>query len=309
MTQEILADHPSPRLDRFLAEALSITRSAAKKLIDEGTVLRDGKKLSAHTPIRLNDSLIVEDPVERPIPKPPDPRVIAETPEYVVIEKPAGLLVHPAPSALGEPTLVQWLTEHYPEIARLGGERPGIVHRLDRDVSGVMVVARTAEAAEHFHLLFESRQAEKHYRALVRGRVARAEGEIEFRLARSKTRPGRFAARPKNGEGRDATTRFTVLSGDGRFTFLDLELVTGRTHQLRTHLAAYGHPIVGDPRYGSPSKNLHRPFLHAYQLSFPDLSGNVQTFHSELPDDLLHVLKELLPIAVDPPEFPQTQSK
>lgn len=300
MTRTLTAAHGAARLDRFLAEALGVTRSAAKRVIDEGSVERFGKRLTAHDPVRVGDLLTVNEPIaETSTTVPPDPVVLERTPEYLVLEKPAGLLVHPAPGHR-EPTLVDWLRANDPSIAALSGERPGIVHRLDREVSGVMVVARTVEAEEHFRLLFASRQVGKRYRAVVLGSPATPEGEIAFPLAPSRTRPGVVAARPRGQAGRDALTRFTVLAGNPRFSYLDLELVTGRTHQLRAHLAAIAHPIVGDARYGGASKHLARPFLHAYELSFPDLSGTMRTYHSPFPRELAERLTLLVPEAVDP---------
>jgi 23S rRNA pseudouridine1911/1915/1917 synthase len=297
--KNITAEDSAARLDVFLAAALGMTRSAAKRIIDHGTVERSGKRLAPHDPIRAGDQLSIIEPEPPTVTPPPDPRVIEQTEEFIVVEKPAGLLVHPAPGR-PEPTLVDWLRAHDTKIAALPGDRPGIVHRLDRDVSGVMVIARTLEAVDHFSLLFGSRQVDKHYRALVVGAVENPEGEIDFPLAPSVTRPGTMAARPKGQPGREALTRYTVLAYNRKYSYLELELVTGRTHQLRAHLAAIAHPILGDSRYGEPSKYLVRPFLHATSISFPDLAGVVQTFHSPLPSDLAAVLAQLLPEAVDP---------
>ncbi len=296
----LTVDRDADRLDRFLAGALGVSRSVAKHTIDHGRVERSGKRLVPHDPVRAGDVLEVLEPSARPPgPPPPEPTVLAEEPEFLVVEKPAGLLVHPAFGVPG-PTLVDWLVARYPDIAALGGDRPGIVHRLDRDVSGVMVVARTAEAVEHFHLLFAGRQVGKRYRALVHGAPGKPEGTIAFRLAPSETHPGRVAARPANQPGREAITRYTVLAANPRYALLDLELVTGRTHQLRAHLKAFGHPIVGDQRYGSTDPLLPRPFLHAYELSFVDPNGTPRTYRSEIPPELVAVLKQLLPKAVAP---------
>lgn len=299
MNRVIHAAADYPRADRGLAEALGITRSAAKRRIDLGRLTRDGKELTAHDPVRAGDNLVLEEPELPKHPAPPEPQVIAQTREYTVLDKPAGLLVHPVPGS-DEPALSDWLAAHDPVVAALGGSRPGIVHRLDRDVSGVMVVARTPEAAEHFRLLFKTRQVGKRYRALVVGAVAKTEGEITFPLAPSVTRPGAVAARPRGQPGREAITRYTVLAANPRFSYLDLGLVTGRTHQLRAHLAAITHPIVGDGRYGAPSKYVGRPFLHAFELTFPDLEGAEQTYRSPLPPDLAAVLAKLIPEAVNP---------
>lgn len=291
--------HDAPRLDRFLASALGISRSAAEKIIELGTVERNGKKLKAHTPVRAGDALEVTEPLPVTVPIPPEPRVIAENPEYVVLDKPSGLTVHPGPGIVG-PTLVNWLMRQYPEIATQGGDRPGIVHRLDRDISGLLVVARTPASLAFLQRAFVERTVEKHYLALVAGRVERPEGEIVFALARSKTKPGRTAARPHSAEGREALTRYTVLASDAHRSYLDLELVTGRTHQLRAHLQAFGHPIEGDTAYGGTNKHLARPFLHAAALTLPEQGGERRTFRSHLPPDLAALLATLLPAAVDP---------
>ena len=231
------------------------------------------------------------------------PRILHEDPSYLIVEKPSGMLVHPVEhvvhpvdpptsqeEAAGGLSLAELLAAQYPEIAGVGDEpnqRPGIVHRIDRDVSGVLVVARSQASYEHLKRQFQDHAVEKHYLALVHGIVQRDDGEITTPLARSH-RPGKAAAPRTDGIGRTAFTRFTVVQRLQHYTLLDVEILTGRTHQIRAHLASIGHAIVGDAQY-RPKKmhdNFPRPFLHAASLAFTDADGNRVQYMCPLPTDL-----------------------
>jgi 23S rRNA pseudouridine1911/1915/1917 synthase len=203
-----------------------------------------------------------------------------------VVDKPAGLVVHPAPSHRGE-TLVDLLAG----IAGGGpSERPGIVHRLDKDTSGLMVVARTEEAHRNLSAQIKGREAAREYLALVEGALETRSGTIDAPLGRHRRRRTQMAVRG-SGE-RDARTHFEIVEALPADTFVRARLETGRTHQIRVHFAAINHPVVGDPEYGTAGRHgLDRQFLHAARLGFrhPD-SGEELSFASELPDDLANAL-------------------
>ena len=204
-----------------------------------------------------------------------------------VVDKPAGLVVHPAPSHRG-PTLVDELGE------LLGGgadpERPGIVHRLDKETSGLLVVARTDEAHAALQAEVQRREVERVYLALVRGRLGSRTGTIDAPIGRAARQRHRMAV--SGAASRQARTHFTVLEQLAAETYLEARLETGRTHQIRAHFSAIGHPLVGDATYGGELKyGLERQFLHAHRLAFTHpLSGERLSFASELPDDLVAAL-------------------
>lgn len=210
-------------------------------------------------------------------------RVVHLDAALAVVDKPAGLVVHPAPSHRG-PTLTGELAEI------LGGgedpQRPGIVHRLDKGTSGLMVVARGEAAHAALQAQVRRREVERLYLALVRGRLASRTGTIDAPIGRAARRRHRMAV---SGAGsRQARTHFEVLEALARETYLEARLETGRTHQIRAHFAAIGHPVAGDPRYGHPGRHgLARQFLHSRRLAFTHpASGEVVEFRSALPDDL-----------------------
>jgi 23S rRNA pseudouridine1911/1915/1917 synthase len=235
--------------------------------------------------------------------------LLKELAEYVVLSKPSRMLVHPT-SAKESGTLVQQLLEAYPEIKDVGDsiDRPGIVHRLDKSASGVMVVARTQAMFGHLKKQFQDRLVDKEYTALVHGVVERDAGKIDFLIERGSA--GRMAARPyvdttklknvgKEQTGREALTEFWVEKRYARFTQLKVKIHTGRTHQIRVHMMAYGHPIVGDSLYFNKKlnrkrdKELNRLFLHASKLCFEDLGGIRQCYESPLPSELGAFLEKL----------------
>jgi 23S rRNA pseudouridine1911/1915/1917 synthase len=214
-------------------------------------------------------------------------RIVYADDELAVVDKPAGLVVHPAPSHRG-PTLVDALG------GLLGGgadpERPGIVHRLDKDTSGLLVVARTDAAHAALQTQVRRREVERVYLALARGRVGSRTGTIDAPIGRAAKQRHRMAV--SGAASRQARTHFTVLELLSAETYLEAHLETGRTHQIRAHFAAIGHPLAGDPTYGGEQKyGLERQFLHAHRLAFahPE-TGELLTFVSELPDDLVLAL-------------------
>lgn len=247
-----------------------------------------------------------------------NPPIIFEDKNYLVINKPAGLAVHGGGN-IKEPTLSDWLIAHYPSIIKVGDDttRPGIVHRLDKDVSGLMVVAKTRAAFAHLKEQFKGREINKEYIALVYGRLTPDEGEINFPIKRS--RAGyKMAALPLNAaellsrrhprerdqgnitgvfKAREASTSFKTLKKFVNYTLVRIKIKTGRTHQIRVHFFAYGHPLVGDNLYFTKKTkdknkkiNLGRIFLVADRLSFHDLKGEKQSFTIDLPAELTSFL-------------------
>jgi 23S rRNA pseudouridine1911/1915/1917 synthase len=288
------------RVDRVVAMLTDLTRAEVTALIADGGVRIAGRTVARGSrKVREGERLDVDVPERRePAALAPDPSVevtvVHADAAVLVVDKPAGLVVHPgAGHTTG--TLVQGLLARHPELADLpaagagGADRPGIVHRLDAGTSGLLVVARTVAA---YHSLVEqlsARDVTRQYRALVLGTVEANAGEIDAPIGRADGDPTRMAVATA---GREARTRYEVVERSREpvpVTELTCHLETGRTHQIRVHLAAIGHPVVGDARYGGarPALRLDRPFLHAERLAFRHpTTGELVTFESALPADL-----------------------
>ena len=231
---------------------------------------------------------------------------IFENNEYLIVDKPAGLLTHGA-EHIKEKSLADLILEEYPKIKKIGEDpyRPGIVHRLDKLASGLLVIAKTQASFDNIKKQFQKRLVDKNYIALVYGQISKDEDEINFPIARS-AKGYKMAALPltdkkeKTQSGRIAITEFFVKKKFINYTLLGIKIKTGRTHQIRVHLSAYGHPIVGDDLYGTKKTkiknaklNLGRLFLFSHQLSFNDLSGKKQTFKASMPNDLKKILEKI----------------
>jgi 23S rRNA pseudouridine1911/1915/1917 synthase len=275
------------RLDRFLASLPEVgSRAAAERLLSQQGVLVDGQARAKSHRLEGGEEVAFEPPEQsRDLEAEELPlRIAYEDDHLLVVDKPAGIVVHPAPGhATG--TLVHGL------LGRLGGgeapERPGIVHRLDRDTSGLLVVARTEEAYRGLRTLVRRRELERRYKALVRGRPQSWRGRIEAPIGRDRHDPTRMSL--DSDTPRDAVTHFEVEQLVDGQALLDVRLETGRTHQIRVHLAAIGLPVVGDAVYGvrDSRAELGRQFLHAWRLAFPHpLSGEPVEVESPLPPDL-----------------------
>jgi 23S rRNA pseudouridine1911/1915/1917 synthase len=295
-TLDLAADRPGERLDVFLARRVEdLSRSQARRLIDEGLVTVDGRpERPSH---RLASGACVAatlPPAEeaRPAAEPIPLTVIYQDEDVIVVDKPAGLTVHPAP---GHPsgTLVNALLAIAPELAAARETmRPGIVHRLDKDTSGLLVVARSERARASLIRQLKQREVHKTYLALVQGVPQPPQGAIEAPVGRHPRNRKKMAV---VAGGREAETRYRVREVLDGFALLEVEPVTGRTHQVRVHLAAIGHPVVGDGVYGRRSPLVGRQFLHAWRLAFElPSSGRLVEFESPLPADLRAVLKEIL---------------
>ena len=293
-TIELGAEGSGTRLDVFLASAVGISRSYVQKLIANGHVLVNGTKAKASYKLETGDAITGAIPDPEPLSILPEKiplNIIYENSDILVIDKPAGLTVHPAPGNW-EHTLVNALLAYCPDLAGIGGKiRPGIVHRLDKNTSGVMVVAKNDGAHHSLSSQIKERRVKKVYLALVVGHLSPKHGAVEAQLGRD----------PKNRKkmavvtgGRDARTDYRVIDYLESYTYLEAIPQTGRTHQIRVHFAAIDHPVVADSVYGKKTDLLKRQFLHAHLLGF-DLpaSGKYVEFKAELPEDLQGVLNRI----------------
>ena len=294
----VQGEYIDERLDKFLVAQLGVVRNQVQHLIRDRFVTVNGKAASVHQWLHEGDVVVVS---ERPKVTVPIPKltIVAETDNWMIVDKPVGVLVHPAINS-PFPRLTDALLAYYPPIAEVGDpERPGIVHRLDRDVSGLLVVAKTVEMFEHLKTQFKEKQIDKRYTGLVEGAMEDDVGVVNFPISRSKTFKGRMAAHPSGDEGKAAETRFTVLERFPHLTLVELQPITGRMHQLRVHMKALGHPLVGDTLYGRrvQGKPIEQPlgriFLQATSLSFTDIDGTPQKFTLPLCDELTQFLTDL----------------
>ena len=288
------------RLDVFLAaNAGNLTRSQIKKLFSRGGVRVNGRGGKPGYKLRLGDRVEMEWTEEeggrlRPESLPLD--ILFADRHLIIVNKPSGLTVHPGSGGWAG-TLAGGLLDRFPEVADLGPqERPGIVHRLDKETSGVMVVGRSPEAYGRLQRLFKNRQVRKTYLGLAWGRFAQKEGRIAWAIGRHAKDGQRFSVRGR--KPREALTLYKVLKEYKDFSLVEIRPVTGRTHQIRVHLAAAGHPLAGDSRYGHrrPITCIPRLFLHAFRLAFNHpLSGEPVEFTAPLPAELEEILNRLLP--------------
>lgn len=299
------AEHDGLRLDHFLAALVpDISRSQLQRLIREGRVRAGGERVKPGTTIHEGDVIDVEIPAAIPsavaaeaIPL----TILHDDRDLIVIDKPAGMVVHPG-AGHHQGTLVNALLHHVDDLSGIGGEeRPGIVHRLDRGTSGLMVVAKNDAAHRELSRQFQEREVQKTYLALVWG-VAQAGRRIDLPIGRDPKVRQKMSTRSRHS--REAVTRIvraTLLRG---VTLVEIAIDTGRTHQIRVHLSAINHPVVGDATYGGVRRHvaadvravtrLERPFLHAHKLSFKHpADGRTMTFESPLPADLQEVLDRL----------------
>jgi 23S rRNA pseudouridine1911/1915/1917 synthase len=316
--------------DRFFNP--DISRSRIQKAIKTGLILVNGKTTSPHYLLKISDivefspAFLLDEKVKRLIdPDESDPsseitkkaelknrelfgliEILADEPEFLVLNKPSGLATHQSYNE-NEMTLVEFLVEKYPAIKKVGEdpERPGIVHRLDKDASGLLVVAKNQDMFECLKRQFKQRTVFKEYIALVYGRLESDHGSIDFPIKRSSD-GYKMAALPKtlgkekNTEGKPAHSEFLVTKRFVNYTLLNVSIMTGRTHQIRVHMSAYGHPIVGDNLYGNKKEreqnkklNLDRIFLVSAKLSFIDLRNKKHSYEMGLPDYLTNLLKNL----------------
>jgi len=314
---------PSSRLDIFLTTELRLARSQIQKMITNKEILVNGElPFKAGQKITTKDKITIQKITKKPKTKNEenasdkkektklftfnDLSVIQKTSDYFVVEKPTGMLTHS--TLKNEPdSLAELMLKKFPEIKKVGEDpvRPGIVHRLDKEASGLLVVARTEKMFDHLKKQFKNRTIEKEYLVLVHGRISKDWDEINFRIERSNTND-RMAARPKTEKGlqsetgKSARTEFWVEKRFVNFTLLKIKIHTGRMHQIRAHMLAYDRPVVGDPLYFQKKQKrvwderLGRLFLHCSKIAFTDLNENIISVESPLPaalNDFLKILK------------------
>ncbi|MGH8944975.1 MAG: RluA family pseudouridine synthase [Acidimicrobiia bacterium] len=294
VTFRVSDDLDGERLDKVLADHFAIARSSARDLVGQG-VLVDGAKASPSD--RLDKGQEVQSP--RPettdglVPEPVTFAVLLEDDQVIVVDKPAGLVVHPG-AGNRKGTLAAGLVHRYPELGNVGPpQRAGLVHRLDKDTSGTLLVARTPASYQSLVGALRRRQIERVYLALVEGSMPAATGTIDAPIGGDPARPTRRAV--VHG-GKPARTHYQVLEevAGERFTLLEVTLETGRTHQIRVHLAAISHPVVGDRVYGTGRSEAPRTFLHAARLGFQHPgTGDRITVASPLPEDLARALDRM----------------
>jgi 23S rRNA pseudouridine1911/1915/1917 synthase len=286
------------RIDRFLAQEGSYSRSFIQKLIDARLIILNNQIVDSYSKlVKQDDMLILYAPVEReavvqviPIAQLPHVPVIFEHDDFLIIEKPAGLIVHPPHDQFSGVCLSDWLVATYPDLKGVGlATRPGIVHRLDKDTSGLMIIPRTSAAHATCAGLFKDRHIHKTYLALVSGQPPQT-AQVNYSIDRHPTDPTRMTHRLYGG--RSALTTLQVLQRYPDAALIKAEPLTGRTHQIRVHCLALGHPLLGDTLYGSASNVIARQALHAHQLSF-SWHGEPFTFTSELPADMARACQQL----------------
>jgi len=282
------------RLDKYLTQVLpQFSRSYLQKLIRQGYVRVNGQRTKASQRLDEGDKMTVELPPlpVYPLAEPIPLTIIYEDEDILVIDKPAGLTVHPAP---GHPshTLVNAVLAYCPGLAMSNEPmRPGIVHRLDKDTSGLIVIVKNDFAREYLAAQFKSRTVTKGYLVLVKGRLSPEQGIIEAPIGRDPHSRRRMAI--VEG-GKEASTQYQVRKYLDNYTLVEVTPLTGRTHQIRIHLSAIGCPVVGDPIYGIKSAHLNRQFIHAYRISFRlPSTKQYQEFTSPLPMDLEQALEYL----------------
>jgi 23S rRNA pseudouridine1911/1915/1917 synthase len=303
----VLSDDAGVRLDQFLAAKITdISRARVQQLIAQGQVLVDGKIAKASLRLRGGEQVSVLGPAKleplRAIAEDIPLDIVYEDTDLAIVNKPAGMMVHAGAGATDDDrnrgTLVNALLHRFRQLSDVGGElRPGIVHRLDKETSGLIVVAKNDEAHRKLAAQFASRQVKKTYIALVHGWIKTDRGTINRSISRDSVRRVRMTTRRPGG--REAITHYQVQkridSAFGKFTLLEIRIDTGRTHQIRVHLSSLGHPVVGDTVYGAPAQlkgpkgaiSLRRNFLHAGALEFRHpRTGDLLSLARGLPGEL-----------------------
>ncbi|MFO8009854.1 MAG: RluA family pseudouridine synthase [Dehalococcoidia bacterium] len=291
---ELIVEETGGRLDRYIASHTELSRGYVQKLIREGMVLVGGRTARPKRSITVNERIHIS------IPEPEETELAAENislnivfedADVLVVDKPAGLTVHPG-AGKKTGTLVNAILAYCPDLSGIKGTvRPGIVHRLDKDTSGLVMVAKNDRSQASLSEQVKKREIEKGYLSLVSGELSPAEGAIEGPVGRH---PGDRKKMAIVSGGREAVTHYKVVEHIGKYTFLEVRPETGRTHQIRVHFSSIGYPLVGDAVYGGDTRLIKRQFLHAHRLGFrlPG-SGAYRVFTSNLPEELSQVLKDI----------------
>lgn len=297
MKERLIVDEGAAgeRLDRFLAgRELEVSRSHIQKLIESGCVLVNGRTAKANAKLREGDAVETELPEAQELEILPEDiplDILYEDSDVIVINKARGMVVHPAAGA-ADGTLVNALLHHCEDLSGINGViRPGIVHRLDKDTSGVMMAAKNDRAHVDLAEQIREKTAQRIYRAIVCGTIAEDRGEIRAPIGRHPTERKKMAVVPG---GKEATTLFRVVERFPAHTLVECRLKTGRTHQIRVHMAYIGHPLLGDPKYGRKTPDIAGQALHSYELSFTHpRTKERMTFAAEMPEDMKAILHAL----------------
>ena len=293
----LVVNRPGARLDRYVSDEYpELSRTQAQKLIEDGYITVNDRVAKAGLKLNAGDRLTITLPPTTPgslLPEAIPLNIIYEDDDLLVIDKQAGLAVHPAPGHSSH-TLVNAVLSHLSISPDTGDQlRPGIVHRLDKDTSGVMLVAKNRAAHINLAAQFKARSVVKAYLVLVKGHLTPEDGIIEAPIGRDRRHRERMAVVAEN-KGREARTEYHVAKYIDDYTLLEVKPETGRTHQIRVHLSAIGYPVVGDKVYGVKSAYLSRQFLHASRLGFKlPSTGEYVEFTSELPTELAQALKDI----------------
>ena len=293
---KVLQSEDGQRLDVLVSSKWDITRSRAQSLIKEGCVWVNERASKPSYKVQAGEAITIEIPEPTAIeakPQKMDLDIVYEDSHIIVINKPRGMVVHPSPGH-ADGTLVNALLYHCKNLSGIGGQiRPGIVHRIDKDTTGLLVVAKDDEAHLSLSQQIKDKEAAREYKALVEGVVKEDEGEVIQPIGRHRSDRKKMAIIPN---GKEAQTLYRVEKRYKDFTLVDAKLRTGRTHQIRVHMAYIHHPVVGDKVYGYKKQrfNLEGQMLHAARLKLTHpISGEVMTFEAPLPDDFANLLEKL----------------
>ena len=292
----LIAETDAARIDAYLADNTEFSRSKLQKLIKDGAVFKNDRTCKPNTEVKAGDTIRIVAPITEGevLPKAEDIPldVVFEDEDLAVVNKPKGMVVHPAPgNETG--TLVNALLYRFGTLSEANGPRPGIVHRIDRFTSGLLVIAKNDAAHEALSRQFAAHTAHREYVCLVHGNLKEDSGTVDAPIGRHKTDRKRMAVVEN---GRNAVTHWRVLERFGAETLLDVALETGRTHQIRVHMAYIKHPILGDEVYGSPAPKLglNGQALHGYRLTFTHpKTGELLSFTAPIPEDFRHALRLL----------------
>lgn len=289
------ADESGKRLDAYLAENTELTRTRIQQLIKEENIKVNDKKTKSSYKIETGDTIEVFIPEKKEIDLVPQNisiNILYEDNDIAVINKKAGLVIHPS-HGHESGTLVNAIMFHIKDLSGINGEiRPGIVHRLDKDTSGLVIIAKNDKAHNRLSEMFKNKEINKTYLAIVKGSLGRDKGSLETQMGRDPKDRKKMSVL-KTG-GKTAITNYEVLDKNEKFSLVRVNIETGRTHQIRVHMKYLGYPILGDSVYGKESKSVKRQMLHAYKLEFlHPVTGKEMIIKSEIPKDFSEVLEKI----------------
>ena len=288
-----VTDQEGLRIDTYLADRMGVSRSKIQKLIKEGQVLVQGRIVSSSYNVKIGDKIEVDDELEYEMDVVPEDipiDIVYEDDDLLILNKESGMVVHPAPGHYTG-TLVNALLYRYP-LTSGEKERPGIVHRLDKDTSGLMVVAKNEEIHEKLSEMIAKKQVERKYLAIVHGVIKHDTGEIDAPIGRDPNNRQKMAV--TDVHGKEAITHFKVLERFDNYTYIECKLETGRTHQIRVHMAYIGYPVCNDPLYGRGKSTEFGQMLHSYSIKFQHpRTGKELFFTVDAPTEFQEKLKEL----------------